>query len=262
MTSNCEKVTINFKKRTNTQKKYSYLPGSCYYIDGIPGIGKSEFGKSAEYHLTKDGIPTKYFPEYVPGKFLNLYLRNDEYQKKYALPFQVVMAERRLIQAQKAVEFAKQGGFAIVDGPLIRDTAFEHFLCNKGFINKEEHEAYVEIMEEANGIDEPTKVVFLDGNVHTSVRRIAKRGNAREIERYTPEYLFGLRNTYSNIYTDINVTTINYDCDCWMDGDYLSHEWVYKLLDAIKTGSYENKGLSAYPEEVVNEKIPNWWCCQ
>ncbi len=33
MTSKCVKVTINLKKGTNTQKKYSYLPEVCYYIN-------------------------------------------------------------------------------------------------------------------------------------------------------------------------------------------------------------------------------------
>lgn len=260
-----EKVVISFKKRTHNQEKYSYLIGQRYEFDGLPGIGKSEFGKAAEYYLNKEGIPTKYFPEYVPKKYLNLYLHNDEYKQKYAASFQMIMAERRLVQTKKAEEFAKNGGFAIVDGPIIRDTAFEYFLHTTTFvnangtitpyINDEEHEAYQEMMSEADEITEANKIVFFDGNVETLIRRIKKRGNVKEIVNYTPEILLKMRSAYKDIYDGISVTTLDYNRDCEIDGNYLSRDWIFRVLDAVRGKEYDTLGL---PDYNVLPNNPKW----
>jgi len=200
-------------------RRYRFLSGAMFCLEGTIGASKSTTGESLEYRLNKLGINAKYFPEYKNNEYLGLYLKpsDDEEDpnknmKNRAFGFQMVMLIKRFQIYREAWEFAKKGGTSIIDRSLPGDYTFAFMLMKAGFITEEEWEVYMKTLTtEVKDCPEPTFTIYLDVTPENAYERMKLRGNQSEIDGYTIEYFQDLEKTYKKTMKQVKQPIIYFD---------------------------------------------------
>lgn len=180
-------------------KNLRSLIGTEIVLEGLIGIGKSTLGKSLGQYLMKNDLPVKFFPEFVDEHLLSLYISDT---KKYAFPFQVIMARERLHIYDQARKFSSKGGISIIDRSLIGDLTFATMQRGKGFFTDEEWEVYIALVGFRH--DEPMITVYLNGEPRVAYQRMLNRNMASEVSGYTVAYFEELNSAYTEILDEID----------------------------------------------------------
>lgn len=244
---------VQYKMKTPTQKRFDAIRARILCIGGTPGVGKSKLGYSLATYLSQDGLRSKYFPERINNDHLMMYL-DDKTAEAHA--FQECMVTRRLTTYWEAVQYAEAGGFAIVDGPITTDNAFELWNYQNGYIDERHHTLYCNMVKEFGELHAPDFIVYLDCSPTTSVRRLSKRQNFAEMNTYTSDYYTKLRHFNTIVTGNMRIATIPYDTDYPISKEgLLDREAAYDILDDILARVYENDGIVEqslrHPEQTV-----------
>lgn len=204
-------INIIFSSRHPIYERFRHLRGGIYIVEGIIGVGKTTFGKSAEKYLNDIGLKCVFYPEYVNEDLLNQYISN---MKHYAYFFQMLMLFKRIEIYNEAEKLAKTGGIALIDRSIVGDMSFAKMHVRNGNMSSDEWNIYLKVIAKEL-LPTPTACIYLRCTSKTSLDRIKDRGFASEINGYSSDYL----NTLSNMYEETineskNFTIINID---WND---------------------------------------------
>jgi deoxyadenosine/deoxycytidine kinase len=230
--ANLDEVIL-YRPITSDNKFLRSLTGTEIILEGLIGIGKSTLGKSLSGYLEKNGLPVKFFPEFVNESLLSLYISD---MKKYAFTFQVIVARERLRIYDEAKKFSSKGGISIIDRGLIGDLTFATMQRDKGFINSTEWEVYKSLVELRH--DEPMITVHLNGSPQLAYTRMQERKISSEISGYTVGYFEDLNDAYMKILEDvgknINILRIPWDIDHVMADGVISDRECRDFLTKIR----------------------------
>src|SRR5665648_386870 len=135
--------------------KYSFLQGCIVDLQGLIAVGKSTIGQSLYDFLTWLGFEVVLCLEEIPEPLLGLYGKE---MKKYAFPFQTIVASHRLTVHSDGIKNGK-GKIWITDRGLLGDYVFALMQYRKGFFTEEEFQAYMEMVGKA--LPEPDYVLHV-----------------------------------------------------------------------------------------------------
>lgn len=221
-----------FTSRHPLYEKYKSLKGGRFTIEGIIGVGKTTFGKSAEAFLNSIGLSAKFYPEYVNKDMLAQYIAD---MKKYAYAFQMVMLCKRIEIYREAERFAATGGIALIDRSLIGDMTFAKMQKDNGNFTEDEWRIYLSFIRQETQLT-PTASLYLRCTPVTSMDRVAQRGIEAEVKGYTIGYMNQLHAAYEksilecsnvkHIYLDWNNSTP-------IENESLSDNAICLILDKL-----------------------------
>lgn len=187
-----------------------FLRSSIIIIEGIPGSGKSSLCEKLFKYLTEVGFTVKNFEEEVNVPFLELFLSD---MKKYAFAFQMSALSNRQKIYSHANDYARrEGGIAIIDRSLYGDISFAALHHEYGNISDEEWAIYEHTVDRTP-MPQPSKVIYLDVDIETSMERISIRNRGSEASSYSYKYLYDLDVNYKVIIEEsgIPVTYIDWN---------------------------------------------------
>lgn len=206
-------------------------------VEGSIGAGKSTFAKSLHRYLSNKNVETIYFPEFVNQPLLELYLSD---MKKYAFSFQVIMARERIQILKKAIEYAKDNKYVIIDRSLLGDYAFAIMQYDNGNITDAEFEVYKSLIEYEKNIignhinSDDMIILYLNCSSETSLERIRVRNRGGECDGYNIDYLNNLSKSYEkSLELNKYIKRLNID---WNDNKKLTDDFIQNdtIEDIIK----------------------------
>ena len=176
-------------------------------VDANIGAGKTNACHAISSAALSSGWPAKVFeePTHHPqfNHFLSHYYRDLQSGQNTGGGFamQIFMLCKRYEQHRLAVESAwgDQGIAVIQDRPIYGDTVFATTAMERGFIDKEEYELYVDIFKNmSRDVMPPDIFVYLDVPPEECHRRMANRGRSQE-EGVPLDYLQHLDENYKKL---------------------------------------------------------------
>lgn len=174
-----------FMKETKESKRTRLIS-----IEGVIGSGKSELAKLLE---------KRYDGNYLPEAVDNNPILADYYEnpKENAFPLQIFFLNQRF----KDLKETYNHGLNIQDRNILCDQLFYHVNYINGNATKVQYELYQDLlgnmMEEIHGFPKrPELLIFIDINLDTELKRIAKRN--RDFEQPTEEN--GLEEYYGKLH--------------------------------------------------------------
>lgn len=214
-------------------KKWSSLRGTIIIIEGIIGVGKTTLCKSLHNFLTELGHDVVWFPEKIPSSLISLYISD---MKRYAFPFQVMVAQSRALDLSRACELAKMGKIVIMDRSLLGDCAFALMQKEKGYFTDAEFEAYLGVVSTGQPVSSPPlHILYLESSPETAFERMKKRGNKDEIDGYTLDYFKELSATYARMieHGEEKITTLPWSDRNIADGVLANDEICTEILNLL-----------------------------
>jgi deoxyadenosine/deoxycytidine kinase len=187
------------------RRKYAFLQGSVIVLEGLIGVGKTTLGLSMQKYLSSLGFSVEWIPENIPKSLLKLYTTD---MKKYAFPFQVIVARDRKTILEQAQEMRKSGKIVIIDRCLLGDYTFALMQKRKRFFSNEEFEVYRGLVK--TDAPPPDFTIFLSVPPEVAFERMKKRGNSDEINGYTLEYFKELDKSYREVFEWAEHISINW----------------------------------------------------
>jgi len=186
----------------------NFFKGTVLVLEGLIGVGKTTLGKSLKKYFTDSGIKCKFFKEYMNKELLVMYLEDKE---KYAFLFQGIMVTKRVQIYKKALEFSRQGGFAIVDRGIMGDMAFAKMQFDNGFFTPKEYDTYNSLIKKER-ISSPDITLYLKTSPKVAFDRMLNRGSEAEKKSYTLKYFQDLESAHLKIFeNNINVIVTDFD---------------------------------------------------
>jgi deoxyadenosine/deoxycytidine kinase len=207
---------------------YQNLVGSILIFEGNIAVGKSTLVKSICRFLSLEGYPPIFFAENISKPLLDLYLSD---KRKYAFPFQVIVARDRKNILSKAARLASNGRIVIIDRGLLGDKAFATMQKDEGFFTSAEFKVYLDLVE-AEPIHVPIHHVFLDCTPEVAFSRMLERNIPEEVESYNLDYFVKVDKAHRNL-LDGWVKKIDWNPPVQRDGGMLSDEICQNVLQAI-----------------------------
>jgi deoxyadenosine/deoxycytidine kinase len=190
------------------------------YLEGLIGSGKSTLLKSIDKWLSDETnkvggtgrIRFRWYSEPIKQKLLDLFYSDIP---KYAFSFQsIVIRERVQVINEAKRNFNCDNFFQAIDRSRWGDCAFALMHRKSGNISPVEYEVYVDLIsDEPKDHGEPGNredhgdresefvecLVYLKNTPKISRKRIVKRGNQKEIDGCTVEYLTELEESYMKV---------------------------------------------------------------
>ena len=171
------------------------MSGKVYILEGLPGVGKTTYGKSRQ----KVCSSVVFIAEEVDDKQLKLYLQD---MKGKARDFQFSVQKLTTERLKRAAALAKQGKHVYVDRGLLGNACFAELQHRQGFISKEDIQRYREefTYEGVEGLqDVECRTIYMKASASFCLTRIAAR--AREGENsYTLGYLEELEKLHDQVF--------------------------------------------------------------
>lgn len=218
------------------------LIGCTIRFAGVPGSGKTTLGKSLCDFFNRRGISAQFFPERIDMDILNMYLdpKKPENRKKYAYKLQKDTLLKRIEDFEKAVDYSRCGNISLIDGPVFCDQAFEALNYQEGYITEEEHQEYQTLIKSIPFYFAASKkdpIVLLDCSPDTSIRRLGKRGNAREIKAYDKRFYQRINKNLKESLPDSTII-LPYNIDVSILADDVLENILTYIISHLHNSSY------------------------
>ena len=188
--------------------------GKLIILEGLPGVGKTLFGKS---YASVD--PNSVFlEEWVDIKVLKEYLAD---MKNKAADFQMHIQKETVQRIQKAIQLVHEGKTVLLDRGLIGNRCFAEVQFEAGLISEDSMKSYRSEFTYTNieGFWEiDSEIIYMKATPEFSLQRIKKR--AREGENvYELTYLQELKNKHDNLLQEAKVVHVEIDHDLTDSGE-------------------------------------------
>lgn len=226
-----DKVNM-FASRNPLYNKFKSLRCGIFTIEGIIGVGKTTMGRALEKFLNDNGIPCRFFSEYVNEDLLTQYIAD---MPKYAYAFQMIMLCKRIAVYSDAERFAATGGVSIIDRSIIGDMTFARMQKDNGNFTSREWDIYLSMMRQEIQMT-PTASLYLRCSTKTALKRIKKRGIQAEIDGYTAEYMDQLYNSYETSIrqcSNVRHVILDWDNTALSESGYLTQKLVCDVLEKL-----------------------------
>ncbi len=215
------------------EEDYKKFIGKIITLEANIAVGKSTLGKSLCQFLERKGLSVFFFPEQIPKKLFKMYTKGPEDMKRYAFPFQVIVARDRKQTLKEAIRMAKKGKTVIIDRGLLGDYAFAYMQRQAGFFTDDEFEAYLEMVQLGDILDDPSLLtVFLDCTPVISFERMLERGDPEEIKAYDLPYFEKVYKSHRQVLHESTIM-VDWNPPASVQGGILSDEACERFLQKI-----------------------------
>lgn len=227
-----EEFKLVFAEKNDTQREFDVLRGRIIVLEASVASGKTCLARSIVHHLKERGLDARCFAEFFSKDLLDLYLSD---RQRYGFSFQIIMAVTRIERYRtEIVDYARNGGIAVVDRFAVGDNAFERMLYKEGLINEEEHRVYWAVMRMLKTVQAPDYTVYLKCTPETCLDRVKTRGIESEVKAYNLDFFRKLQSAHEEVYTGHQITTLDYNERLHIEpDDHLSWGDVSRILHQI-----------------------------
>lgn len=167
------------------------LSGEVLAVCGLIGAGKTTLGDLFVALSRSFRVDAHFLREKRHTPVLEMYIHS---QERFALPFQVLMAENSINRQETAAILASRGTLAVLERPLFGNRVFAEVNRDAGYITPKDYLFYERMMpkNEDNGL---TTIVYLHASHSVALERMGVRGETCE-QDYEQGYLARLSDAY------------------------------------------------------------------
>lgn len=199
-------------------------PGKLIILEGLPGVGKTLFGKS----YASVNPNSVFLEEWVDVKILKEYLAD---MKNKAADFQMHIQKETVERIQKAIRLVLSGKTVVLDRGLIGNRCFAEVQFEAGLISEESMKAYRADFTYSNieGFWEiKSEIIYMKATPEFSLQRIKRRARDGE-DVYALDYLEKLKVKHDNLLKEAKVVYVDTDHELTENGE-LPHVAVRAIL--------------------------------
>lgn len=199
-------------------------PGKLIILEGLPGVGKTLFGKS--YATVNPN--SLFLEEWVDVKILKEYLAD---MKNKAADFQMHIQKETVERVKTAIRLVLSGKTVVLDRGLIGNRCFAEVQFEAGLISEESMKAYRSGFAYSY-IDRfweiKCEIIYMKATPEFSLQRIKRR--AREGESvYELDYLEKLKEKHDKLLEEARVVYVETDHELTESGE-LPHVAIRAVL--------------------------------
>lgn len=195
-------------------------------VEGVVGVGKTTL---MELLVAKGYIPFR--EPVVDNPILDKFYYD---RKRYSFPLQVFFLNKRFEHIKKAENVEN----AVMDRSIYGDAIFAKLLHSNNEMSDEEHDIYVELLENMlEHVKKPKLIIYLESSVESAIKKINQRGRDYE-QKVEEEYWVNLNKEYSDYFSQyelspilkINVDNLDFKNNAF-DQEYVMDLIESKLLE-------------------------------
>lgn len=165
-------------------------------VEGVVGVGKTTL---MELLVAKGYIPFR--EPVVDNPILDKFYYD---RKRYSFPLQVFFLNKRFEHIKRAENVEN----AVMDRSIYGDAIFAKLLHSNNEMSDEEHDIYVELLENMlEHVKKPKLIIYLESSVESAIKKINQRGRDYE-QKVEEEYWVNLNKEYSDYFSQYELSPI------------------------------------------------------